>query len=114
MTRRITPRLPLVRRVAIGAIVLAALLAIAATLLALEWPFTSKRVTRSWEQLLQSKVQTGHFRKIFFPHPGYIAEEVVITRNSPSGTPPLAAVHKVICRASWSAILSFTHRISQV
>jgi AsmA-like C-terminal region len=97
-----------------GAIIIAVLLAIAAVLLAFDWPFTSERVTRSWEQLLQSKVQTGHFQKIFFPYPGYIAEEVVITRNSPSGTPPLASVHKVICRASWSAILSFTHRISQV
>jgi AsmA-like C-terminal region len=114
MTRPITPRSVLVRGGAIGAVVLAVLLAISATLLAFEWPFTSQRVTRSWEQILRSKVQTGHFQKIFFPHPGYIAEEVVITRNSPPGTPPLASVHKVICDASWSAILSFTHRISQL
>jgi hypothetical protein len=97
-----------------AAIILAGLLAIAAVLLTFHWPFTSKAVTRSWEQLLQSKVQTGHFQKIFFPHPGYIAEEVVITRNFPPGTPPLASVHKIICRASWFAILSFTHRISHL
>ena len=114
MTRPVTPRSALVRGGAISAIVLAALLATAATLLAFKWPFTSKRVTRSWEHILQSKVQTGHFQKMFFPHPGYIAEDVVITRNSPPGTPPLASVHKVICDTSWSAILSFTHRISQL
>ena len=75
---RVAVQRPL-RRVALGAIILLALFGIAATLLAFNWPFTSKRVTRSWEQLLQSNVQTGHFQKTFFPHPGYIAEEVVIS-----------------------------------
>ena len=114
MTKRITPRSHLLLCCGRAAIILAGLFATVCVLLALNWPFTSKRVTRSWQQILQSKVQTGHFQKIFFPHPGYIAEGVVITRNSPPGTPPLAGAHKVICRASWFALLTVTHRVDQL
>src|SRR5690242_6054539 len=51
MLLRITPRSHLFHKLTIGAIILAVLFAIAAVLLAFGWPFTSKRVTRSWEQI---------------------------------------------------------------
>jgi hypothetical protein len=59
-------------------------------------------------------VGIARFDMQFFPNPGYIAENVSFSRNSDIGTPPLARIKKLTCRASWFAILSLAHRIDRM
>ncbi len=97
-----------------GAIVLVAALVIVLAILAVRWPFTREATIRSLEQVSFSEVKIGSFKKVFFPRPGYIAQDVTFRRDSAPNTRPLARIGKLTCRASWIALVSLTHRIRRM
>ncbi len=71
----------------IAVAVVVVLLIVGGTLLALHWPFTRAALIRSLEQDSQGQVEMGSVREIYFPHPGCVAENVVIHRDA--GSPQL-------------------------
>ncbi len=95
-------------------IVLLGLLCLVLAILALRWPFTREATIRSLEQVSASDVKIDRFDKSFFPRPGYIAEGVTFSRDSAVNSRPLASIGKLTCRASWFALLTFTHRIRRM
>ena len=98
----------------LSGIVLLFLFAGALLLLALKWPFRRAETVQSLERISACNVQIAGFQEIFFPHAGYIARDVVFKRGENSGSRPLAKIARIICRASWFSLLSFTHRISRM
>lgn len=109
-----TPRADFSRLLRISGRIIAAVLVVSCALLATHWPFTRDATVYSLERVSSSQVQIGAFHEIFFPHPGYIAESMILTRNSTPGSPPLVRVRRLTCLASWFAVLSFTHRTKQM
>jgi uncharacterized protein involved in outer membrane biogenesis len=109
-----TPRADFARLLKISGRIVAAVFVVSCALLATHWPFTRNATVYSLERVSSSQVQIGTFHEIFFPHPGYIAENVILTRNSNAGSPPLVRIRRLTCRASWFAVLSFTHRVKQM
>jgi|SRR5579872_2295833 len=112
--------MPVVRRtnlpqlLRISAVTVGAVLALSGIILATHWPFTRRATAYSLERISSSEVHISRFHTTFFPHPGYIAENVVFTRNTGPGIPPLVRIQTVTCQASWFAVLSFTHRIQRM
>ncbi len=98
----------------IAVIVLLCLVAGMLLVLAARWPFTRQATIDSLEQVAASDVHISGFQKRFFPHPGYVAEDVIFTRGSDSGTPPIVKIGKITCRATWFALITFTHRINRM
>lgn len=98
----------------IGAIVLLVLLAADLILDAIEWPFTKKATISSLEKLSECHVSIGGFHKHLFPHPGYVADAVVFTRDGKTGPITLASIQRLDCDGSWVAMLTFTHRIAKI
>jgi hypothetical protein len=86
---------------------------LAAVLLTARWPFTCSKAVESFERISSSEVRISDFRKIFLPQPGYIAQSVTFTRGGP-GNGPLATIRKITCRATWLALITFTHRINSM
>jgi len=82
--------------------------------LATRWPFTRGATIESLEQVFASEVHIPRFEKTFFPNPGYIAENVTFTRGEAPGVRPIASIRKITCRASWLALITFTHRIKRM
>jgi hypothetical protein len=109
-----THRSHLPRLLLIGGATLLFLFAMWGIVLAAHWPFTRRAVTYSLERVSGSEVRIGRFRELYFPHPGYIAENLVFTRNSSPGAPPLATVNGLTCHATWIEVLSITHRVRQI
>ncbi|MFL6350789.1 MAG: AsmA-like C-terminal region-containing protein [Bryobacteraceae bacterium] len=105
------PDLP--RLLKIGGTVLAVLFISMGVVLATHWPFTRQAASYSLERVSSSEVHMGGFRKIFFPHPGYVIEDLSLTRNS-GPNPPLVRVRRLRCSGSWFAVLSFTHRVREI
>ena len=97
-----------------SAIVLLALLGAALTIVATRWPFRREATISSLEQVSLSDVKIGRFEKVFFPHPGYIAQNVAFKRDNAANTRPLARVGKITCQGSWWALLTFTHQITRM
>ncbi len=107
-----THRARLFHRLRMGGIILIVLLGGVLLVLSLKWPFTREETIRSLEQVSSSKVQIINFQERFFPRPGYIAQNVTFSRGS--GSRPMVRIGKITCRATWPALLSFTHRINRI
>jgi AsmA-like C-terminal region len=111
MRERAIHRARLLRLFEAGGVVLFVLFGGVLLVLAAEWPFTREATIRSLERVSASDVQVINFHKTFFPSPGYIAQDVTFKRP---GSRPIATVGKITCKATWAAMLSFTHRISRM
>ena len=68
----------------IAAVVVAVILVVGGWLFATHWPFTRAALIRSLEQDSQAQVEIGTYRETYFPHPGCVAENVVIHRDASS------------------------------
>jgi hypothetical protein len=111
MRESATHRARLLHLFKVGAVVLLILFGGMLLLLTAKWPFTREATIRSLERVSASDVQIINFQKSFFPRPGYIAQGITFQRP---GSRPIARIGKITCRASWLALLSFTHRISRM
>lgn len=100
--------------VALAALVLIALFGVETLFLALKWPFTRSKVLGSLEHFSGSRVQISTFHQIYFPDTGYIAQNVVFTRDSGGAAVQMATVEMLSCHASWFAMLTFTHRVKEM
>lgn len=83
-------------------------------ILAARWPFTRRATIQSLEQVSASEVQIIGFRETFFPSPGYIAQEVTLSRDHRPGVRPIATIAEINCRTTWPSLITFTHRISRM
>ncbi len=106
------PRLLHLFRIAL--VVSVILIGAALVILAARWPFTRQATIQSFEQVSSSEVQIVGFREIFFPSPGYIAQQVTFRRDHRPGARPIATIAKINCRTSWPALITFTHRVSRM
>jgi hypothetical protein len=89
------------RAVWIGIAVLVAVVALGCVL-ASKWPFTREELIRSLEQDSQGKVEVGSVRETYFPHPGCVAENVVIRRDA---TSPELNIRRVTILGSYAGML---------
>lgn len=112
MMARMRPQLH--RYIGLTALVLGILLVIDGILLAIWWPFKEKDLVRSLEHFSSGDVQIARFRRIYFPHPGYIAEQLTFARRANGRPVEIASIKKLAARASWFAMLSFTHRLAEL
>ena len=99
-------RRPSLRRrwFAIAASVIVVALIVLAILTAVNWPFTRSAVVQALQQQSGSAVQIASFQKIYFPHPGCIAEQVTFRRGNAPG-PPLATIGKLRIMGSYHTLL---------
>ena len=95
------------RALAVGGIIVAAVLAVDGVIVGTQWPFSRRAATLALERASASRVTFGHFDPAFFPRPGYVAENVSFERNGP----PLATIRVIRCMTSWPTLLSLTHRV---
>jgi hypothetical protein len=67
------------------------------------WPFHQKDIVETLKETVPgTKVTVARFHSTYFLHPGCIAEGVVFTREaSPSGSPPLIIVQKLLIQAHY-------------
>ncbi|HKW27348.1 MAG TPA: AsmA-like C-terminal region-containing protein [Terriglobales bacterium] len=89
-------------------IVLAAIVAAAAVLLALKWPFTKARVVERLQQATATRVQIGSFHEEYFPHPGCVARQVTFQQ----GSQPLMSIQALTIRSSFFGL--FTKHVARV
>jgi len=103
------------RRIRLFPVVLGFVFVVALALLASLWPFRQEKIVLALQETFAGKISIGHYRHTIFPHPGGIAEDVVLQRGA--GSPdkiPLATVKRLIVRANYPDLLLRPGYISQV
>ena len=79
-----------------------AVLVLAGCVLVAKWPFTRSALTQSLQQDSQAQVEIGSYRESYFPHPGCVAENVVIHRDPAS---PTLTVRRMTILGSYPGLL---------
>jgi len=87
--------------------------AVAAVLLAMNWPFTQTAVTKALEDRFARDVKIQRFRTTYFP-PGCIAEGIEFLHRRRKDLPPLITVQTLTIRASYSGLLRIHKLVNDV
>ena len=96
-------------------IALAALAAIAVTVIALHWPFSQRKVTQSLQETFPATVSFQKFHWTYFPHPGCVGEEAVFTwLGSSQDTPPIVTIRRITIQAGYLDMILRPGYISKI
>jgi hypothetical protein len=91
--------------IVIALLVLGAILAAAAILLAVKWPFTRERVAQRLQKSTATRVQMGSFKAEYFPAPGCVVNDVIF-RSPRAGSPPLMSIQTLTIRSSFVGLFT--------
>jgi hypothetical protein len=80
------------------------------------WPFKQTDILETLQETVPgTKVTIARFHSTYFPYPGCISEDVVFIRQaSPSGSPPLVMVQKLLIRANYSDLFLRPGYVSRI
>lgn len=112
-----TPRPARKRRFRIVELIVAALILVIAAggpLLMNYWPFRYREVHPLLEQTFRSRVDVGHYHRTYFPHPGYVAENITFHRHGDMQIPALATVQRMTVTGTWTNLLFHPHKLYQI
>ena len=96
-----------------SAAVVAVGVAVGATLLVLNWPFTEAAVTKALEDRFARDVKIRKFRSSYFP-PGCVAEGIEFLHRRRKDLPPLITVQTLTIRAGYSGLLRIHKQVNDV
>src|SRR6202162_4970336 len=101
------------RWILVSAAIVAIGVAVAAILLALNWPFTQAAVTKTLQDRFARQVQVRKFRGTYFP-PGCVAEGVEFLHRKRKDLPPLITVDTLTLSTGYTGLLRITKLINFV
>jgi hypothetical protein len=101
------------RWIFVSVAVLAVGVALAATLLAVNWPFTQTAVTKALEDRFARDVKIREFRSTYFP-PGCVAEGIEFLHRTRKDLPPLITVQTLTIRAGYRDLLRIHKSVNDV
>jgi hypothetical protein len=78
------------------------------------WPFRYREVHPLLQQTFHSKVEMKAYHRTYFPHPGYVAEDVVFYRHGDTQIPALATIDRMTVVGSWIDLLVHPHMLYQI
>jgi hypothetical protein len=78
------------------------------------WPYRYSIIKPLLQEVFASQVKIGHYHRIYFPNPGFMATEITLRRDSAPDLPSLGSVSSVTVRGTWLDLLMFRKRVSLV
>jgi hypothetical protein len=97
----------------IALLVLAAGVLFYTIVLTVFWPFTKQSLIDVLQESSLRTVTVQKFRSTVFP-PGFVAEGIAFEHLKHKNNPPIIYIQKLTATASWGALLTFRHRLSNV
>jgi len=78
------------------------------------WPYRYRAVEPLLQEVLASQVKIGHYHRIYFPNPGFMAADITLTRNSAPNLPPLGSARSLTVQGTWLDLLLLRKRVRLV
>ena len=78
------------------------------------WPFRYREVHPLLEQTFRSRVLVKRFHRTYFPHPGYVAEDVTFYRYGDTQIPPLATLDRMTVVGTWTNLIFHPHELYEI
>jgi hypothetical protein len=100
------------RRITITVVV--CLLLIGVHLMFFFWPFRYRQVHPMLESVFRSKVTVSGYHRIYFPAPGFVADNVTFYRHGDTSIPPLATIRRMTVRGNWVTLFLHPHLLRRI
>jgi hypothetical protein len=78
------------------------------------WPFRYREVHPLLERTFRSKVIVKRYHRTYFPHPGYVAEDVIFYRHGDTQIPPLATLDRMTVVGTWTNLIFHPHELYEI
>jgi hypothetical protein len=78
------------------------------------WPYRYRTVQPLLQEVLASHVKIGHYHRIYFPNPGFMAADITLSRNSAPNLPPLGSARSLTVQGTWLDLLLLRKRVCLV
>lgn len=75
------------------------------------WPFRYRQVHPMLESVFRSKVTVSGYHRTYFPHPGFVADNVTFYRHGDTSIPPLATIRRMTVSGNWFSLLFHPHSL---
>jgi len=81
---------------------------------AIHWPYRYREIHPLLIQVFGSQVKVTHYRRVYLPHPGFIATGITVTRSSAPNLPPFGTVETLYVQGEWNDLLLLRRRVHMV
>jgi hypothetical protein len=78
------------------------------------WPYRYRTVEPLLQEVFANQVKIGHYHRIYFPNPGFMATEITLSRNSAPDLPPLGSARSLTVQGTWLDLLLLRKRVRLV
>jgi hypothetical protein len=78
------------------------------------WPYRYRTVEPLLQEVFGSQVSIGHYHRVYFPHPGFMATEITLRRKSAPDLAPLGSITSVTVEGTWRDLLMLRERVNLV
>jgi hypothetical protein len=78
------------------------------------WPYRYRTVEPLLQEVFASHVKIGHYHRIYFPNPGFMAADITLSRNSAPNLPPLGSARNLTVQGAWLDLLLLRKRVRLV
>jgi hypothetical protein len=92
----------------------AVFLSIAGWQISVHWPYRYREVHPLVEDIFGSRIKISHYHRTYFPHPGFIATAITITRESAPDLPPIGSVQTLSVEGRWGDLFLLRRRVHLV
>jgi hypothetical protein len=75
------------------------------------WPYRGREVLPALAQTFSSTVQVGSYKRFYFPHPGFVAHNVIVRLHGSTNIPPLAIVDTLTATGSYMDFIFEPHHL---
>jgi hypothetical protein len=80
----------------------------------LHWPFRYRNVEPLLQKVFASQIKIERYHRTYFPHPGFVADNVTLRRNSAPNLPPVGTVTHLRVEGRWVDLLLLRDRVHLV
>ena len=94
--------------------VLLCLLLVGVHLMFYFWPFRYRQVHPLLESTFRSKVTVSGYHRTYFPHPGFVADNVTFYRHGDTSIPPLATIRRMTVSGNWFTLFFHPHLLRSI
>ncbi len=116
--RRLADKWPHVYRLTrpwqIVLLILAPALAIGGSIAAIHWPYRYREIHPLLVDVFGNQVRIEHYHRIYFPHPGFVATDLTLSRGNMAAGPALGSVQTLMVEGRWKDLLLLRRRIRLV
>ena len=78
------------------------------------WPYRYRNVQPLLQKVFASQIKIYHYHRIYFPNPGFVADDLTLRRNSAPDLPPVGSAHHLRVEGRWIDLLLLRRRVMLV